>query len=66
MNERKKGISCRHNIVNALLYGLCAVIFFYRGVIREFDLMFSLLALLWLIGAVIWAVRAVRAGRKSE
>ena len=52
------------NLINACLYGACAVLWSING-FRDGDLFDFLLSAVWLAGTVIWLVRYFK-GKKKE
>lgn len=52
-------------LVNAVLFGACAVLWLMNG-LREQDVFKYFLSAVWLTGAVIWLVRYFRDNKKEN
>lgn len=53
------------NLINAILFGMCAVLWLLNG-LREQDILDYLLSALWLAGAVKWLVRYFKEKNKGK
>lgn len=67
-HRRRGGFSRFLTALNAVLYALCGLIWLHRGLRDPAgpNRFYVVLALAWLAGAVIWAVRAWRERKKEE
>ena len=53
------------DLMNIFLYGLCAVLWGYRG-LTEGSLYYLILAAVWFAGAAIWFVRYFKQNQNKE
>ena len=53
------------NLINAILFSLCGVIWICRA-IRDDSIFYLFLALVWISGGVIWLVRFIKERNDSQ
>lgn len=53
------------NLLNAILYSVCGVMWIYNG-LRDDSVFDLILAVVWLTGGVIWLVRFFKEGNNSR
>ena len=54
-----------HCLINAILFGVCAVLWLLNG-LREQDVFDYVLSVVWLTGAVVWIVRYFKENKKEK